>query len=384
MQEELLGYLLGALDGPEQDRVREQLDCDAELRREISDLELRLAPLQRFRWEVEAPGHLAATTCALVARHADPREPRLFQPGERDLVELPAGGTPRFRRVDVTVAAGILLMLGLLVGPALLNSREHSRIMACQDNLRLFGIALPTWADRVQGWLPHIPASGNTGVAGFYAPQLVTCGLMTEHPRFVCPSSRLTEWREQFRVPSTNEVYLAKGAQLAEMQQTMGGSYAYGLGFLQNSRLMGRRLAGRSSVAIMADHPTQGANAEYGHLRGGINVLYEDGHVRFVPTDLVRGRTGSETRQSRKGPGDWRELFLSDRGIEEAGVSEDDVVLAASWVRPVPPELARHLMSEVPADLDAILRSLDYHAINVGSVLLSPRQPTYLPWQRLN
>ena len=41
MQENLLGYLLGALDGPEHEKVRLQLENDSQLRAELAELETK-------------------------------------------------------------------------------------------------------------------------------------------------------------------------------------------------------------------------------------------------------------------------------------------------------------------------------------------------------
>ncbi|HEY6564590.1 MAG TPA: H-X9-DG-CTERM domain-containing protein, partial [Pirellulaceae bacterium] len=242
-----------------------------------------------------------------------------------------------WRRADAAVAAGILLILGGLLSPAILANREQARTMACQDHLRQFGVALPAWAGRVQGWLPHIPATGNTAVAGFYGPQLVTAGLVRDHGTFVCPSSALAREQETFRIPNTLVVYLAQGARLVDLQARMGGSYNYGLGFVRNGHLVGRQLSGQRFSAIMSDRPAEALKAE-GHRNGGVNVLFQDGHVKFV---ILRPMPEPGTPPSRAASGlDWRELFISDRGLIEAGRSAEDIVLAPSWARPIPPEFA--------------------------------------------
>ena len=66
MADDLLGYLLGALDGAEQVTIREKLADDAELRQELLELEARLAPLEIERWSVEPPPRLAERTCAFI------------------------------------------------------------------------------------------------------------------------------------------------------------------------------------------------------------------------------------------------------------------------------------------------------------------------------
>ena len=44
-EEDLLGYLLGALDGAEHEKIRQKLQTDPQLQSVLSELEDRLSPL---------------------------------------------------------------------------------------------------------------------------------------------------------------------------------------------------------------------------------------------------------------------------------------------------------------------------------------------------
>ena len=268
----------------------------------------------------------------------------------------PVRALSRWNWIDVAVAATVLLTFGGLLSPAIYQERQQARIASCADHLRQLGVALPAWAERLNGWLPHIPTTGNTGVAGFYAPQLADAGLLRSHQVLLCPDSPLVKDRSRFRTPSVDEVTMAKGAELVRMHQRMGGSYNYGLGYIANGRHHGRQFAGRSHVAMMADRP---AGRRGRHAGNGVNVLFEDGHVSYatLQSDLHRGK-------------DWRDLFVNDVGVVEAGVKEEDVVLAPSWARPVPLHVT-HLLLSAPNNprLDLMLQSIDQRSIDTGSVL---------------
>ena len=67
MQENLLGYLLGALDGEEREDIQKRLEYDPQLREQLAELETQLIPLERERWQHEPPAGLAAATCKFVA-----------------------------------------------------------------------------------------------------------------------------------------------------------------------------------------------------------------------------------------------------------------------------------------------------------------------------
>ena len=67
----------------------------------------------------------------------------------------------------------------------------------------------------------------------------------------------------------------------------MGGSYGYGLGYVEGGRYHRLRNQHRATFALMADSPEQ-CTPESGHCYGpshgqhGHNVLFEDGHVQTV------------------------------------------------------------------------------------------------------
>ena len=67
MQEQLLGYLLGALDPDEHSEVEEKLSDDPLLRYQLEELRTELAPLEAARGSYEPPLALAARTCEMVA-----------------------------------------------------------------------------------------------------------------------------------------------------------------------------------------------------------------------------------------------------------------------------------------------------------------------------
>ena len=74
MQDDLLGYLLGALDGPEHDRVKQELENNEALREQMLELEHGLEPLEDVRWDFDPPAGLAASTSQLVAQFAVEQE----------------------------------------------------------------------------------------------------------------------------------------------------------------------------------------------------------------------------------------------------------------------------------------------------------------------
>jgi len=336
MQENLLGYLLGALDGEEQADIKQRLDYDPQLREQLAELEAQLIPLEQERWQHEPPAGLAASTCkaifdskvttepAVSARSTIKEAKKRSRADRADGLSHLSEWNPRkhgWDFVDAAIAAGIFAAAALLFFPAIANSRNAARMAACQNNLRLGSVGLSAFGAQNNGVLPYIPTSGNTGVAGFYAPQLVEGGFIDEDARFLCPASTLAaSERGSFRVPTAKEIHAARGTELAEMQQTMGGSYMYTLGHFKRGRHYSTTNRGRNSFPVLADaRLTPDGKRVAPHGEEGVNVAFEGGHVRFIV-----------------GLAPNHPFFVSDRGVIEAGSREKDAVLGHSWARPQP------------------------------------------------
>jgi prepilin-type processing-associated H-X9-DG protein len=229
----------------------------------------------------------------------------------------------------------------------------------------------------MNGWLPHIPAAGNAGVAGFYAPQLKEAGLIADDSQVLCPDSPLAIARDRFQVPSVRRVFLARGAWLVEMQRQMGGSYNYGLGYVTNGRHAARRFTGRQHMAVLGDRLVKSGQSGP-HGRDGVNILFEDGHVRFVRLNPGHSRPMTSESQSSL---ELRELYVSDRGFVEAGSTADDIVLAPSAARPFPRQVEHILLSEPARTVfDDMHRTIDHRAIDTGSVVHGSSSAIFMPW----
>jgi anti-sigma-K factor RskA len=68
MCEELLGYLLGALEPDEERELEARLATDPELRKQLEELRPLLRPLTAEPARIDPPAGLAARICAQVAR----------------------------------------------------------------------------------------------------------------------------------------------------------------------------------------------------------------------------------------------------------------------------------------------------------------------------
>ncbi len=307
MRDNLIGYLLGVLDPAEAEQLESRLKQDKRLQEQLHLAGKSLWPLKLDVGDFEPPQGLASRTCRCVANLSRPT---------RAPVEYAA--SPRgWALADLVVVAGIFFAASLLFFPAIVNSRYHARLAACQNNLRQIGQALVQYSDRSQGYFPQVPAHGNLAAAGMYAPTLWDAKLVDDERLFLCPAS--VQDFATFRVPSLRELEDARGNVLLMMQQKMGGSFGYTLGYLHQGQLCAVKNLGRTHFALMSDAPRQDGilcRSSDNHGRGGQNVLYEDTNVRFVSGNCTQN------------------LFINDEGQVSAGLNSEDAVIGPS---PTPP-----------------------------------------------
>ncbi len=190
-----------------------------------------------------------------------------------------------------------------------------------QDNLRELGIALVDYSEKAgQGHFPEVPTEGNRAVAGIYAPVLLDAGYLTDENRIICPSSALAREADTWELPTLNQIDQASGRLLMLFHRSMGGSYGYSLGVVDNGRHRAPRNLGRTYFALMADAPSLqlAGHRSTNHGGRGDNILYEDGHIRYVVESNAQGD----------------DPFLNRLGWIEAGIDPDDAVVAPGFVPP--------------------------------------------------
>ncbi|MBC8355698.1 MAG: DUF1559 domain-containing protein [Planctomycetes bacterium] len=318
IREQLLGYLLEALDDSERIEVEQQLAANPALHDELESLALTLEPLAETYEEFEPPAGLAERTCSLITERTT-----VAPAGKYLHPAMPAEvrGRNRLSIADVVVMAGICLAGAMLFFPAISQSRYAARLQACQNNLRQLGFALVDFSEKAgHGHFPEVPVEGNRAVAGIYAPVLLDAGYLTDESSIICPSSALAQRKDVWEVPSLDEIDQASGRTLVLIQRSIGGSYGYNLGVVIDGRHRAPRNLGRASFALMADAPSLQlvGHSRSNHGGSGDNILYEDGHIRYVVESSAEGD----------------DPFVNRLGWLEAGIDINDAVVASS---PTPP-----------------------------------------------
>jgi hypothetical protein len=225
-------------------------------------------------------------------------------------------------KLDMIMAATVLVAATSLIFPAVANSRFSARRAACQDNLRELGSALTQYSQTNGGYFPTVPSQGKLATAGIYAPVLFQNKLITDVSRVVCPDSRLAAKRNSFRIPTYSELELAPNSQVVDLRPTLGGSYGYNLGYTRDDSYYPTKNLYRDNFAIMSDSPSDRPDHQSENHGGfGQNVLYENGGVRFV------------TQSKPEGSND--DIFTNDAGQVAAGLQQNDSVVGASQTAPI-------------------------------------------------
>lgn len=336
LQEDLLGYALGALDDERAAEIERYLAEDPDGPRHLAAVRRALAPLEAARREYEPPADLAARTCRFVLGRAPASQPRaplraaaLVGTHERpapvamEPVAPPLSAEGHFHWQDLLMAAGVIVAASLLLFPAIQGTRAQARLLGCQGNLRELGTSLTKYSELHGGVFPQIPAQGRLAAASAYAPILAANELLPEHRLVVCPDSPAAKMGS-FHVPTLEEIEAIDGPEsLAQLQETMGGSYGYTLGYQIAGRYRPVKNLRRPHFAIAADAPCRYSpdRLSENHGRLGQNVLFEDGHVRFTltaqPSDLGNN------------------FYVNDKGMVAAGIQSNDAVVAAGATPPL-------------------------------------------------
>lgn len=314
MRENLIGYVLNALEPTEQAEIEAQLGRDPQLKRELELLSRSLEPLSWDQGMHAAPVGLASRCCDFVAEQTKVRLP------------APASAPPsRWRMSDISVAAGVFLAATLLFWPAMNQSRYAAQVRGCQNNLRQVGLAYSQYSDMFPGRLPAVAVKSPLNRAGMQAVLLFDHGLLKQKHILICPGSPLVEQKDNFDVPTRIELERAVADKLVDLQRKMGGSYSFSLGYIKDGKYYPPRDLRRVRHALMADAPNHAEPDRFSsnHGRSGQNVMFEDFHVEFLNT--------CECRDCKD------HIFENKQGQPYAGLGEDDVVLGVSEAVPLSP-----------------------------------------------
>lgn len=318
MHEELLGYLLGALEPEEERNLEARLETDADLRRELEELRRLLAEGPAEAWD-------ASDTCELTDPPVDLARRTISSVDAVRCVppplvpEFAAGETPRgWRRSDAVTMIGCSVAALVLLMPMLALSRQRAQVAACRARMHEVGRALIEYSRNHGGRFPEMTPSGPLAHAGVYVVRLRETGYLPNTTAAFCPAMHNDEPTET-RLPSWLELAAANDAEVEARFASLSGMYGYTLGYVEEGRYHSPRNQDRSRVAVLGDTPSADGRRASGHGCGR-NVWFEDGHAEFL--NACRLHVGGDA------------LYENRHGFVGAGIGHDDVVIGAPAAAP--------------------------------------------------
>jgi hypothetical protein len=321
MSEDLIGYLLGAVDDAERHRIEQRLLVDPALREQLAKLRLALDSLDASHDGFVPPSDLVQRTLDSIP--PVPSQAASRGQSHRLVGDDSTGRSAAHRRWDALAIAAASIAIFAIAWPLLLQSRSLTRRQQCADQLSRLGQSL-NWVAMKSPTrrLPMVGQQGRTAFAGIYAVVLREHGMLDQDSIVWCRDEGTRP--DQWRIPTLREVHEGDSSQWMQWARTSGGSYTYSLGVTdEQGQYMAAKFEGRSQFALMSDTPIRTTQPDRtAHDGLGINVLYEDGSVRWTP--IVR-LTLHPTNP-----------LLNDDGNLAAGRNIDDSALGPSWQSPFP------------------------------------------------
>jgi hypothetical protein len=249
MREDLLGYLLGALEPDEEREIEDRLEADPELRKKLRVIRRGLEPLSSDDGLIDAPEGLAARTCSFVdqfptfealgthagavpagdndesdpvaapanvgapvhseARHSEIPHAQtpdsvladaITSPAAAAVAPMPASLSPvsgyeaaapdrRWSMADALVTAGVVAAASMLIVPAISAGRYQAQITACTQRLQRLGTALVDYSRIHGGAFPEVVEHGPMSRAGIYPVRLREAKLISDYSEVTCPAA---------------------------------------------------------------------------------------------------------------------------------------------------------------------------------------------------
>lgn len=321
MEENLVGYLLKALDDDTQRQLETSLRESPELRSRMELLQRALAPLAADRQAPEPRPGLALSTFARIAEYQCRKLPDAPPPPRSQSMPV---ARHRMRRADALVAALLLIVLGGLGSSFVLHLWRDYYRTACQDNLRRIGSGLQSYCEVHDGNFPLVEEKGPHGVAGIFVPVLCDSGLLGPDVSVACPAQ---EWRplKPRSLQELEELYARDRERFRLEARNLAGGYAYSLGYADTAGYHGLRRDFDDHFPIVSDRLESVTQTNsFNHGGAGQNVLHIGGNVSWR-TNRFAGIAGDD-------------IFVNKHNQVLAGEGREDTVLGSGDASPGPRE----------------------------------------------
>jgi len=401
MREDLLGYLLSALEPHEMRRIDQRLQEDPLLREELANVQRMLDEFDQAAGEndlVELPPDLVSRTLdSIGVAESEPGDGPSVVAGSHSLFsqESPVAALRPDRSLpskheqtwaDLLVSALAAAAILALTFPVVARYRGEARKMACQNNLRQLGVAIGEFVlGRSDSRLPQVAESGHDAFSGMWELHLVDRGLLDDPSLRWCPDGMIPSevWPRSCEQPGGAHALLVDdGGQpsvsrapspAANLSAARGGTTFSRVGshdLIGSEHLLDAAFRGDIELLKFIQRI---AGGHYAYNLGVVdNGKYQTPRYEARSAFAVMGDMPIAGRQSADGvdvttmkwhhglganilyedgsvrhvrPGSMIDIYdhpyTNHRGSIAAGVNIDDASLAPSWFAPTPEAVQR-------------------------------------------
>lgn len=345
MTDDLIAYLMDDLSPERRAEVDAKLQSDVVWRWELDRLRECMAasddvescaaasaaapdPLEASHVDLEPPVDLVKKTCCFVEDSASGKYKVQKKPCKKKAAFSAAACESTGRSwslADVTVGAGVLLIVTALVMPAVQQSRDTARDNLCASNMKsLYTVFDAAW--NRGGSQPTLASNEPTAM---FIVDMIDAGLMTADDAaqvLTCPNSPQAQRKSQpgvvTRFPSREELASLPNPELVKVIDQMHISYALPLGYRDaNGQYRQATLQGDLDEPLLSDAPAV-TMAGLQAVNHGCRqyVLKKSGSVDGMSASVLGGSDEA-----------LKQLHLNNLGELAAGCDEDDIVLAPAY-----------------------------------------------------
>ena len=315
MENNLIGYLLNALDPLTQRQVEAYLAAHPEAGARLELLRRALEPLAADRDPGDPPSDLTERTLRFIAEAAT-----------RDLPQAPTAAVKRgfgsqgspWRRADILMVAVVLLCVLSLAIPWVVQLRmmdqRHDNpvhLVECKENLRQFYQALRVYHDQKRCFPNLKLIQAPKPAAGLLVPYLIEQGYLPRTMNVHCPAMGGTDicpW-------TLSELQTMTPEQFDQSARYLNPGYAYNLGYYDDGSYVSLSLTTAKPgylQPLMADCLGENASKDNSANHGGKgqNVLFADGSVKFE-TKRFLGDDDIYRNKDKKAAAGWDQYDTS-------------------------------------------------------------------------
>jgi len=306
MRQNLIGYLLQAIEPDEHAAVEQHLENDPALRDDCELLRACLAPLAHDKEHHAPPQGLASRCCDFVYTRTEVMPASVTAAGDARPVNR-----RRWSALDLTVAGAIAVAVAVLLVPAIYQSQAMAQRTACQKNLQEIGTEMASYSGHHDGYYPVARPDDPVPFGSAWAPRLVST-LPRGERTFLCPSAPPLD-DPNFHVPGMTELNSLNAAQLAQVSGHLSGNYGGVLGYKDHGKYKAPRQSQSSDLALAADAAGPNATNSPNHGGDGQYVLFGNGAVRYLKSPQIAGTNDN--------------IYINGDGEEGPGTGPGDAVL---------------------------------------------------------